>query len=195
MKKTFSLLLAALIILSGFTVYAKNSNNEIALPDSEVVEEFDYRIQENDYNFDNIMPAGRISYKVKKLGVSSVIGNYTGQSVSGEPGLTISLSQMDSKTFSASSNITWGLKGLAEASLGFSFSASKTIKHSATITVPRLHNGRKVKRAEIKAYELYDKHDFKITWTSYHVKKPHVLGTYWAKNPSGYHYKVVYYYK
>lgn len=195
MKKIFSLLLATLIILSGFTAYAKSSNNEIDLPDSEVVEEFDYRIQENDYDFDNIMPAGRISYKVKKLGITSVVGNYTGQSVSGEPGLTISLNQMKEHTFSASSNVTWRFKDLAEASLGFSFNKSESVSHSATKTVPHFHNGRKVKRAEIKAYELYDKHDFKITWTSYHVKKPHVLGTYWAKKPSGYHYKIVYYYK
>ena len=90
---------------------------------------------------------------------------------------------------------TWNVKGKAQATLGFNFSKSYTIGHSGSRKVPSTHNGRKVKRAELKAYRLYDKHTFKVTWTSIHVKQPQYYGTYWAKKPSGYHYKMVYYYK
>ena len=130
-----------------------------------------------------------------KLNRASEIGAYTGQSVSGEPGVTISLSQMKATSFSASSNVAWNVKGKAQATLGFNFSKSYTIGHSGSRKVPSTHNGRKVKRAELKAYRLYDKHTFKVTWTSIHVKQPQYYGTYWAKKPSGYHYKMVYYYK
>ena len=52
-----------------------------------------------------------------------------------------------------------------------------------------------VRERALMRYIDYDKHTFKVTWTSIHVKQPQYYGTYWAKKPSGYHYKMVYYYK
>lgn len=198
MKKVMSLLLGVIILLCGNAVNVHAETNQENLPDYEVVEEFnvyDTAIQENTDEISTIEPRSRIKYRVTKLSRKSEIGAYTGQSVSGEPGINISLSQMKSTSFSASSNAALNIKKKAEAALGFSFSKSYSIGHSGSRTVPATHNGRKVKRAEIKAYRLYDKHTFKVTWTSFHVKNPQYYGTYWAKKPSGYHYKMVYYYK
>lgn len=198
MKKVMSLLLVAIMLLCGNTANVHAETNQENLPDYEVVEEFniyDTTIKENIDEISTIEPRSRIRYHVTKLSRTSEIGAYTGQSVSGEPGINISLSQMKSTSFSASSNVAFNVRKKAEATLGFSFSKSYSIGHSGSRTVPATHNGRKVKRAEIKAYRLYDKHTFKVTWTSFHVKNPQYYGTYWAKKPSGYHYKMVYYYK
>ncbi|MGO5443847.1 hypothetical protein ACTQXY_10065 [Faecalimonas sp. LCP19S3_D12] len=198
MKKTISLLLAVAIILTGNTLSVHAKTKQENLPDSEVVEEFDVfdtNIIDETEEIPDIQTRSHITYKVTKLNCSSEIGAYTGQSVSGEPGVTISLSQMKATSFSASSNVAWNVKEKAQATLGFSFSKSYTIGHSGSKKVPSTYNGRKVKRAELKAYRLYDKHTFKVTWTSIHVKQPQYYGTYWAKKPSGYHYKMVYYYK
>lgn len=198
MKRTVSFLLAVAVFLTGNVLSVHAETIPEMLPDSEVVEEFDVfntAIIDETEEIPDIQPRSHITYKVTKLSTSSEIGDYTGQSVSGDPGVTISLSQMKSTSFSASSNVAWNVKSKAQATLGFNFSKSYTIGHSGSRTVPSTHNGRKVKRAEIKAYRLYDKHTFKVTWTSIHVKQPQYYGTYWAKKPSGYHYKVVYYYK
>ena len=69
-------------------------------------------------------------------------------------------------SFSASSNVTWNVKGKAQATLGFNFSKSYTIEHSSSRKVPSTHNGRKVKRTELKAYRLYDKHHHLRLFTS-----------------------------
>ena len=127
----------------------------------------------------DIQTRSHITYKVTKFNRTSEIGAYTGQSVLGEPGVTIYLSQMKATSFSANSNVAWKRK--AEATLGFNFSKSYTIGHSGSRKVPSTHNGRKVKIAELKAYRLYDKYTFKVTWTSIHVKQPQYYGTYWAK--------------
>lgn len=197
MKKFLSIIFIITIIFSGFGffVYAdSNHNNE---SDSEVVEEFDVISQPpiNNHEKKNVLqPKSHITYKITKLGRTSEVGAFTGQSVSGAPGVTISLGNMKATTFSASSNVTWNLRAKAQAALGFNFSSTYTVKHSGTITVRYTNNGRKVKRAEIQAYRLYSKQNFKVTWTSFHVRKPQYYGTYWAKKPVGYHYKVVYYY-
>lgn len=198
MKKIVSLLLATAVILTGNTLSVHAETKQENLPDSEVVEEFNVfntDVIETTEEIPDIQTRSHITYKVTKLNRTSEIGAYTGQSVSGEPGVTISLSQMKATSFSASSNVAWNVKGKAQATLGFNFSKSYTIGHSGSRKVPSTHNGRKVKRAELKAYRLYDKHTFKVTWTSIHVKQPQYYGTYWAKKPSGYHYKMVYYYK
>lgn len=196
LKKISTLALAVFMVFPAGIISAQaqettdNSNWE-------VVEEFNVLHPEDTNDTGEIIdiqPRSQIKYKVTKTKTTSEIGDYTGQSVSGDPGVTISLSQMKSTTFSASSNVTFNVKKKAEAALGFDFSKSYSIGHSGSIQVPKTHNGKKVKRAEVKAYRLYDKHDFKVTWTSYHVKTPQLYGTYWAKKPSGYHYKVVYYY-
>lgn len=198
MRKRLILFLTSVVIFAGNTLSVQAETKQEILPDSEIVEEFDV------FNTDSvgeaeeivgIQPRSVIRYKVTKLGRKSEVGAYTGQSVSGEPGVTISLSQMKATTFSASSNVAWNVRGKAQAALGFGFSSSYTIGHSGSRKVPKTYNGRKVKRAELKAYRLYDKYTFKVTWTSIHVKNPQHYGTYWAKKPSGYHYKMVYYYK
>lgn len=96
--------------------------------------------------------------------------------------MSIQLSNMSSTTFSASSKVAWNVKGKAEVALGFSFSKSQTIGHSGSVKIPSTHNGRKVKRAEIRAYRLYNKYNFKVIWMSIYVRKPQYYGTYWAKN-------------
>ncbi len=196
MKKIVLFLLITAVILTGNTlsVNAEEAKQE-NLPDSEIVEEFDVFNTDITEEIPDIQARSRITYKVTKLSRTSEIGAYTGQSVSGDPGVTLSLSQMKSTSFSASSNVAWNVKGKAQATLGFNFTKSYTIGHSGSRKVPNTYNGRKVKRAELKAYRLYDKHTFKVTWTSIHVRKPQYYGTYWAKKPSGYHYKMVYYYK
>lgn len=185
-------LLTVAVLLTGNSLSINAKAKQESLPASEVVEEFDIFTNEKT---SDIQPSSHITYKVTKLGQTSEIGAYTGQSVSGTPGVTISLSQMEATSFSASSNVKFNVKKKAEATLGFNFSKSYTIKHSGSRKVPSTHNGKKVKRAELRAYRLYDKYTFKVTWTSIHVKDPQYYGTYWAKKPCGYHYKTIYYYK
>lgn len=200
MKKVLALLLSTITLLGGNILNVHAETNQEPLPDYEVVEEFDVYSSDINEKLDGIEIPGNqtrshIKYKVTKLSTGSEVGAYTGQSVSGDPGMTISLSQMKATSFSASSNVAANVKSIAQSALGFNFSKSYTIGHSGSRKVPSTHNGRKVKRAEIKAYRLYDKYTFKVTWTSYHVKNPQLYGTYWTKKPSGYHYKTVYYYK
>lgn len=87
-----------------------------------------------------------------------MLGITPNELLSGESCVTISLSQMKATSFSASSNVTWNVKGKAQATLGFNFSKSYTIEHSSSRKVPSIYNGRKVKRNELKAYRLYDKY-------------------------------------
>lgn len=191
-----TLILLALVVLFGNKINVQAITSESGL-DWEVVEEFDVLYPNDTSEFGDVPymePRSHITYKVTQTGMTSVIGDYTGQSTSGDPGVTISLSQMKATTFSASSNVAFNVKQKAQQTLGFNFSKSYTIGHSGSRAVPTTYNGRKVKRAEIKAYRLYDKYDFKVTWTSVHVKTPQHYGNYWAKKPSGYHYKVVYHY-
>ena len=86
-----------------------------------------------------------------------MLGITPNELLSGESCVTISLSQMKATSFSASSNVTWNVKGKAQATLDSNFSKSYTIEHSSSRKVPSTHNGRKVKRTELKAYRLYDK--------------------------------------
>ena len=133
MKKFLSITFIITIIFSGFGffVYAdSNHNNEY---DSEVVEEFDVISQPpiNNHEKKNVLqPKSHITYKITKLGRTSEVGAFTGQSVSGTPGVTISLGNMKATTFSASSNVTWNLRAKAQAALGFNFSSTYTVKHS-----------------------------------------------------------------
>ena len=197
MKKII-LLLGITILLASNTlnVYAEEKNEN--LPDSEVVEEFDIFTKDINKVPEKILDEqekSHITYKVTKTGHTTTIGAYTGQAISGEPGMTVSLSKMEDTTFTASSNVAWPVRGKAQATLGFNFSRSDTISHSGSRKIPSKHNGRKVKRAVLKAYRLYDKYTFKVTWTSRYVRTPQYYGSYWAKNPCGYHYKMIYYYK
>ncbi len=197
MKKIILLLgITILLACNTLNVYAEEKNDN--LPDSEVVEEFDIFTKDISKAPEELLDEqekSHITYKVTKTGHTSIVGAYTGQSISGEPGVTISLSQMRKTSFSASSNVAANVKGKAQATLGFNFSQSYSIKHSGSRKIPSKHNGRKVKRAELKAYRLYDKYTFKVTWTSIYVRTPQYYGSYWAKKPCGYHYKMIYYYK
>ena len=195
-KKYGLLLLTALMVLSINMVPANASETNDA-PDWEVVEEFDvfYPDAGSDPENDLIcVPRSNITYHVTQTGRTHVIGDYTGQSVSGVPGVIIQLSQMEETSFSASSNVALAVKSVAQAALGFNFSKSFTIGHSGSRQVPEYHNGRRVESAVIEAYRLYDKYDFTVTWTSIHVPTPQHYGSYWAKKPCGYHYVVIYHY-
>ena len=196
-KKYGLLLLTALMVLSFGVAPVEASKPDDAL-DWEVVEEFDvfYPDAGSDAGEDLIcIPRSHITYHVTQTGRTSVIGDYTGQAASGVPGITIKLSQMKKTSFSASSNVALAVKSVAQAALGFNFSRSFSIGHSGSRQVPEYHNGRRVERAEIQAYRLYDKYDFTVTWTSIHVTTPQYYGSYWAKKPCGYHYTMVYYYQ
>lgn len=195
-SKISAFILSAIITLTGNMTYIYAAEGDES-SNYEIIEEFDMLCPSDTFNLNKsskIEPRTHITYKVTQTGITSEIGDYTGQSVSGAPGVTISLSQMKSVSLSASSNVAWDVRQIAQATLGFNFSASTTLQHSGTYSVPTYYNGKKVKRAEIKAYALYDKYTFKVTWTSARVKTPQFYGNYWAKKPSGYHYKVVYYY-
>lgn len=196
-NKVSVFLLSLTILLSGNLLTVKAASIDVNNSNSEVVKEFDvfYPNDTNDIREEaTIVPNSHITYKATQTGKTSEIGDYTGQSTSGDPGVTVSLSQMKATTFSASSNVAFNVKSIAQSTLGFNFSKSYTIGHSGSVKVPTYHNGKAVKRAEIQAYRLYDNYTFKVTWTSIHVKTPQYYGSYWAKKPSGYHYKVVYYY-
>ena len=95
-----------------------------------------------------------------------MLGITPNELLSEESCVTISLSQMKSTSFSASPNVTWNVKGKALATLGFNFSKSNTIEHSSSRKVPSMHNGRKVRRTELKAYRLYDKYHHLRLFTS-----------------------------
>lgn len=196
-KKYGLLLLIALMVLSINMVPANASETNDA-PDWEVVEEFDvfYPDAGSDAGEDLIcIPRSHITYHVTQTGRTHVIGDYTGQSASGDPGFIIELSQMEETAFSASSNVALAVKSVAQAALGFNFSKRYSIRHSGRRQVPEYHNGRRVERAVVEAYRLYDKYDFTVTWTSIHVTTPQYYGSYWAKKPCGYHYTMVYYYQ
>lgn len=198
MKKITPLILVLIMLFCGNTTIVHAETNE-NIPDYEVVEEFNIydnsSITTDTDEPSTIEPRSHISYHVTKLNRTSEVGSYTGQSVSGVPGITVSLSKMEGASYTASSNVKFNVKQKAETTLGFSFTKSYSINHSGSRKIPSTHNGKKVKRAEIKAYVLYDKYNFKVTWTSSKVKNPQYYGTYWAKKPCGYHYKMVYYYK
>lgn len=71
------------ILLCGNFINVYASTNSDALPDSEVVEEFDVYIPDkNILKKNRIETKSHITYKVEKLGVTSEIGDYTGQAVS-----------------------------------------------------------------------------------------------------------------
>ena len=113
MKKIVSLLLATAVILTSNTLSVHAETKQENLPDSEVVEEFNVfntDVIETTEEIPDIQTRSHITYKVTKLNRTSEIGAYTGQSVSGEPGVTISLSQMKATSFSASSNVAWNVK-------------------------------------------------------------------------------------
>lgn len=93
MKKIVSLLLATAVILTGNTLSVHAETKQEKLPDSEVVEEFNVfntDVIETTEEIPDIQTRSHITYKVTKLNRTSEIGAYTGQSVSGEPGVTIS---------------------------------------------------------------------------------------------------------
>lgn len=96
MKKIILLLgITILLACNTLNVYAEEKNDN--LPDSEVVEEFDIFTKDISKAPEELLDEqekSHITYKVTKTGHTSIVGAYTGQSISGEPGVTISLSQM-----------------------------------------------------------------------------------------------------
>ena len=97
MKKIVSLLLATAVILTSNTLSVHAETKQENLPDSEVVEEFNVfntDVIETTEEIPDIQTRSHITYKVTKLNRTSEIGAYTGQSVSGEPGVTISLAKI-----------------------------------------------------------------------------------------------------
>ena len=198
MKRAIAILLAIIFFFEIGTsrVYAQESHENTG--QGEVVEEFDI-IAPNSFESiadeDEIQPITNIRYRATVTNRVSEVGGYTGQSVSGEPGMDISLGRMESKTFSINTNLKWSYRGIAQAALGFNLGDSITLSHSSSQRIPYYHNGRRVRSAKIESYVLYDKYTIRVTWTSIYVRKPQFAGKYWVKKPCGYHYKTTYFYQ
>ena len=177
------------------------SVSELLKEDEEVVEEFDVLYdnnQQEDLNDVNIESRSLIKYHVSNPTRTKYIGGYTGKSVSGEPGMTISLSQMKSQSFSVGTDIPIEpARDAAQKKLGFNFSKSYSISHTGSRTIPHTYNGKKVKSVRIEAYYYYDQYNYNVTWTSIKVRNPQPFGkgSYYTRKPTGYHYKVIYTYK
>ena len=135
---------------------------------------------------DDIMPFGGPTYYRYRVTNVRNGNDYTGTSkiatVSGTPGMTISISK--TKTIGRTYSVTAGTvsKSQINAAVGYSVSGSDSISISGSYKVPKKYNGRNVKSASLDAYVIYKTKNFTVQ----RRKVQNVLQFPWTDYGSGY---------
>ncbi|MEB7454809.1 hypothetical protein [Lysinibacillus sphaericus] len=98
----------------------------------------------------------------------------------GEPGIEISLTN----TFSASATLDGTISGFNKNSVsiavGFSVSSTHAVSYTGKYTAPANHNGKKVRRVELSAYPVLDQYHF-----DYWVPERQIISTKYVRAGSG----------
>lgn len=151
---------------------------------------------------DEIMPLGGPTYYKYRVTNVRNGSDYTGTSkiatVSGTPGMTISISK--TKTVGRTYSVTVGTvsKSQINAAVGYSVSGSDSISISGAYKVPKKCNGKNVKSASLNAYVIYKTKNFTVqrqkvqnvlhfSWTDY--------GSGYSRKPYGISFRKTYIYK
>ncbi|MCR6111735.1 hypothetical protein HXA35_15405 [Bacillus sp. A301a_S52] len=124
---------------------------------------------------------GKIRYNGKK---EDTFGS-TINTVAGDPGLTIQLDYKKAHSATYSGNFGLNATGITMA-VGFSVTSSYEVSYKGSYKVPKKHNGKKVKRAQLNGKIVYANHSYTVKSPSYPqgktgtAKKPY--GVYYQKN-------------
>ena len=152
-----------------------------AITEDEKIDNVSSQTKENE-----IMPLGGPTYyKYQVTNVkngSDYIGTSKIATVSGTPGMTISISK--TKTVGRTYSVTAGTvsKSQINAAVGYSVSGSDSISISGSYKVPKKYNGRNVKSASLNAYVIYKTKNFTVQ----RRKVQNVLQSPWTDYGSGY---------
>lgn len=160
--------------------------SEVTVIDPTIVEEEKIDDISNLTKENEIMPLGGTTYYKYRVTNVKNGSDYTGTSkiatVSGTPGMTISISK--TKTVGRTYSVTVGTVSESQinAAVGYSVSGSDSISISGSYKVPKKYNGRKVKSASLNAYVIYKTKNFTVQ----RRKVQNVLQFPWTDYGSGY---------
>lgn len=160
--------------------------SEVTVIDPTIVEEEKIDDISNLTKENEIMPLGGTTYYKYRVTNVKNGSDYTGTSkiatVSGTPGMTISISK--TKTVGRTYSVTAGTVSESQinAAVGYSVSGSDSISISGSYKVPKKYNGRKVKSASLNAYVIYKTKNFTVQ----RRKVQNVLQFPWTDYGSGY---------
>lgn len=128
---------------------------------------------------------------------------YTGETVgkkvlwktAGDPGITISLAKSLSVSTGVTATFGMPIKEM-NAQIGFTINKTVTVTNTGSYKVPKKHKGKKVKKATVEAYALYDNWSYKVYYTGIlALKSEEYKGTGRAYKPSGIYFKKKLHYK
>ncbi|MCY7772041.1 hypothetical protein MOC99_21885 [Bacillus haynesii] len=139
------------------------------------------------------LPREKWTIKNKKYIGQTINYNKRLWTVSGNPGITLRLDH--SFQVQAGVTATFGMsKSDISAQIGFNVSKSYTTTSSGTYKVPSKYKGKKVKRAELSAYPIFNNWSYKVYYDGIASFGEVYKGTGKAYKPSGVHFKKKIYY-
>lgn len=159
----------------------------------------DPNLLENDYVPDNnveISPMAFITkYRVRNVkAASDKTDSGAIATVSGGPGLQLSISQ--TKSVSTSLSGTFGAsKGAISAEVGWNVTGSTSISISGSYKVPSTVNGKKVKSCKLNAHVVRKRKSFVVDKMAWNSTKWETQGTGYVSKAYGISFKKVFTYK
>ncbi|NMF16609.1 hypothetical protein [Bacillus altitudinis] len=190
-----------MFLIPSPTSFATNSTKE---KENYYVEEFKVLLNDENEKFmkDSVVsskavikfPPEKWTIKGKKY-TGETIGKKVLWKTSGQPGILVSLS----KSFSVNAGVTatfgMPIKEM-NAQIGFTINKTVTVTNTGSYKVPKKHKGKKVKRATVTAYALYNNWSYKVYYTGIlALKSNEYKGTGRAYKPVGIYFTKKIYYK